>query len=70
VRAWPKALPERISAVRTYMQNLPSAAGVAEVRRAFTRAPAKDVAAALDTLASLGLLLRFESAEGTRWRST
>jgi hypothetical protein len=70
VRAWPKELPERISAVRACMQDLSSAAGVAEVRRAFTRAPAKDVAAALDTLASLGLLLRFESAEGTRWRST
>ena len=70
VRPWPKALPERISAVRAYMHDRRQAAGIADVRRAFTRAPAKDVETALDTLASLGLLLRFESAEGKRWRAT
>jgi hypothetical protein len=68
-KPWPKLLPERISAVRTFVHSRADAVAVADVRRAFKRAPAKDVEAALDTLATLGLLLRYESEQGKRWKA-
>jgi hypothetical protein len=68
-KPWPKLLPERIGAVRTFVHSRADAVAVADVRRAFKRAPAKDVEAALDTLASLGLLLRYESEQGKRWKA-
>lgn len=64
--AWPELLPQRISAVRDFLNARVDAVGVAEVRRAFKRAPAKDFEAALETLASLGLIVRYDAAGGRR----
>ncbi len=67
--AWPKLLPDRISAVRDFLYAHGDAVAVADVRRAFKRAPTKDVETALETLASLGLLMRYDAAEGRRWKA-
>jgi hypothetical protein len=66
---WPKPLPDRIGAVRTFAKASPHAVAIADIRSAFAGAPKKEVEAALDTLASLGLLLRYETERGTRWKS-
>lgn len=66
---WPKQLPDRIAAVRAVVMNWRGAVSAADVRAAFKRAPIKDVETALDTLATLGLVLRFVSAHGTRWKA-
>jgi hypothetical protein len=66
---WPKELPDRIASVRAALKAQRAAISTEQVRGAFTRAPKKDVVMALDTLATLGLILRFESPDGTRWKA-
>ncbi len=66
---WPKALPDRIGAIRDFFVMRTEAASAADVRSRFKRAPSRDVVAALDTLASLGLLVRYEAGDGPRWRA-
>jgi hypothetical protein len=66
---WPKELPERIASVRGALKAQRTAISTEQVREAFTRAPKKDVVMALETLATLGLILRFESSHGTRWKA-
>lgn len=68
-RSWPKGLPDRIAAVRAAVRMHGDAVTVTDLRRMFLRAPAKDVEVALDTLASLGLLLKYASDDGVRWKS-
>jgi hypothetical protein len=69
VRPWPKALPDRIAAVRAAVRMHGDAVTVKDVRRMFLRAPAKDVGVALDTLASLGILIRYGAENGRRWKA-
>jgi len=66
---WPKALPDRISAVRDLLHARPEPVGIPEARKAFKRAPARDIEAALETLASLGLVVRYDTPEGRRWKA-
>jgi hypothetical protein len=69
---WPKELREQVSAVR----DLFSAGGrdakswtAEEVARAFKGSRRSDVAAVLDALSSLGILLAFETPKGRHWRA-
>ena len=67
--AWPKALPERIAAVRDLMARAPSPRSLASVASAFAKAKPKDVEAVLDSLASLGLLVSFDAPDGRHWQA-
>jgi hypothetical protein len=69
IRAWPKALPDRIAAVRAAVRMHGDAVTVTDVRRMFLRAPARDVGVALDTLASLGILIRYGADNARRWKA-
>ncbi|MBK9090808.1 MAG: hypothetical protein IPL90_17910 [Holophagales bacterium] len=67
--AWPKALPERIAAVRDLMARAPSPRSLADVASAFAKSKPKDVEAVLDSLASLGLLVSFDAPDGRHWQA-
>jgi hypothetical protein len=66
---WPDKtrLPERIAAVRDVVM-APGTWSAKSVAKQFKRAPEKEVAAVLDSLAALGLLVSFDTPEGRRWR--
>ncbi len=66
---WPKALPERIAAVRATL-HAGRGQTVEAVAAGFTRAPRKDVELALDSLAALGLAVAYEAKPGRLWRLT
>ncbi|MBP7675783.1 MAG: hypothetical protein KBB14_05630 [Thermoanaerobaculia bacterium] len=66
---WPKALPERIAAVRDLMARAPSPQPLAAVTSAFAKAKPKDVEAVLESLASLGLLVSFDAPDGRHWQA-
>jgi hypothetical protein len=68
-RAWPKPLPERIAAVRDLLAASGQPWDLEAVSGAFTGAKRKDVEAVLDSLASLGLILAYDSATGRVWRA-
>lgn len=65
-RPWPKALPERIAAVRDLLQ-LGGDWNLAKVRAAFSGAKPKELTTILESLATLGLLRRVEMTEGPIW---
>ena len=67
--AWPKALPERIAAVRDLMARAPSPRSLAAVASAFAKAKPKDVETVLESLASLGLLVSFDAPDGRHWQA-
>lgn len=67
--AWPKALPERIAAVRDLMARAPSPRSLAAVTSAFAKARPKDVETVLESLASLGLLVSFDAPDGRHWQA-
>ncbi|MDX9734352.1 MAG: class I SAM-dependent DNA methyltransferase [Thermoanaerobaculia bacterium] len=67
--AWPKALPERIAAVRDLMARAPSPRSLAAVTSAFAKAKPKDVETVLESLASLGLLVSFDASDGRHWQA-
>ena len=67
--AWPKALPERIAAVRDLMARAASPRPLAAVTSAFAKARPKDVEAVLDSLASLGLLVSYDAPDGRHWQA-
>ena len=66
---WPKALPERIAAVRDLMARAPSPRSLAAVTSAFAKAKPKDVEPVLESLASLGLLVSFDASDGRHWQA-
>jgi hypothetical protein len=66
--AWPKALPERIAAVRDLMARGASARSLAAVTASFAKAKPKDVESVLESLSSLGLLVAFDGPEGRLWQ--
>ncbi len=67
--AWPKALPERIAAVRDLLARAPSPRSLADVVSAFAKSKPKDVETVLDSLASLGLLVSFDAPGGRHWQA-
>jgi hypothetical protein len=69
-RAWPKPLPERIAAVRDLLAASGQPWDLPTVTAAFTGARRKDVEAVLDSLASIGLILAYDSDSGRRWRAS
>ncbi|MFZ2489987.1 MAG: DNA methyltransferase [Thermoanaerobaculia bacterium] len=69
---WPKQLREQVSAVR----DLFAAAGrpvnalsAAEIASSFKGAKKPEIAAVLEALAALGILLSFDTPDGRRWRA-
>lgn len=69
---WPRELREQVSAVRdlfTASQRDGAGRTVQDVARAFRGARRAEVASVLDALASLGILLSFDSPAGRRWRA-
>lgn len=66
---WPKALPERIAAVRDLMARAPSPRSLVSVSSAFAKAKPKDVETVLESLASLGLLVSFDAPDGRHWQA-
>jgi len=67
---WPKELPRQIAAVRDLVSADRAREGwsASETARAFHGARAKDVEPVLDSLAAVGLLLAFDTANGRRWQ--
>lgn len=63
-QAWPKALPDQLSAARGEIKTLPQPFRAAELAARFTGAKIEDVEAALDCLAALGLVLHVEAPDG------
>ncbi|HQP42063.1 MAG TPA: hypothetical protein PLV66_00240, partial [Thermoanaerobaculales bacterium] len=68
-RVWPKPLPERIAAVRDLLATSGQPWDLEAVTGTFNSARRKDVEAVLDSLASLGLILAYDSDSGRRWRA-
>ena len=69
---WPKELRDQISAVRdlfTTSQRDRASWTAQEVARAFRGAKRAEVASVLEALASLGILLSFETPAGRHWRA-
>jgi hypothetical protein len=58
---WPPSLPERVRAVRDYLQQTPAPVLSEAVARSFTRARNPEVAAILETLVALGQAQRGEN---------
>jgi hypothetical protein len=70
--AWPKELPNQIAAVRDLVTTdgrIHEGWSVDRVARAFKGARKKEVESVLDSLAALGILISFGTAEGKRWRA-
>lgn len=65
---WPKALSERIAAVRSVLEAGRDASGVEDVARGFKGARRGDVAEILDSLAALGIAVVMETPGGRRWQ--
>lgn len=61
--------PDHVAAVRAAVRMHGDAVTVTDVRRMFLRAPAKDVEVALDTLASLVILIRYGAGNARRWKA-
>ena len=55
---WPQSLPERVRAVRDYLQRSSAPVPSETVARSFSRARTPDVTAILDTLVALGQVQR------------
>lgn len=68
-KPWPKKMPEQIAAVRDLVLRGTTTWSAPEVARAFTKANRKDVAAVLESLAALGIVLGLEGAGGVRYRA-
>lgn len=69
---WPKALRDQVSAVRNLFvasQRYRASWTAEEVARAFRGARRAEVAAVVEALASLGILLSFDTASGRQWRA-
>ncbi|HEX8408360.1 MAG TPA: DNA methyltransferase [Thermoanaerobaculia bacterium] len=69
---WPKELREQVSAVRNLFiasQRDRASWTAEEVARAFRGARRTEVAAVVEALASLGILLSFDTADGRQWRA-
>lgn len=70
--AWPKELPNQIAAVRDLVTTdgrIEEGWSVDRVARAFKGARKKEIESVLDSLAALGILISFATAEGKRWRA-
>jgi uncharacterized Fe-S cluster protein YjdI len=65
---WPKKMAEQIGAVRDLMDRSTSAWTVEQVAAGYKGARRDDVEDVLDSLAALGLVLAYETADGRRWR--
>lgn len=61
--AWPKALPERIPAVRDLLHRDGASWTAKAVAGTFTRAKVEDAEIPLQSLAALGLVVRYRVAE-------
>ncbi len=69
---WPKELPKQIAAVRDLVTTDGRAQKVWSVdlaASAFKGARKREVESVLESLAALGILISFETAEGKRWRA-
>lgn len=66
---WPKKSGEQFAAVRAVLQTSPEAWGVERVARRFKGAVREQVAEALEGLASLGLAVEWNGAEGACWQA-
>jgi hypothetical protein len=67
--AWPKKLPDQIVKVRETLQGSRRSLSAPEAAKLFKGAKLTEVAAVLESLSSLGLVLSFESAGIRRWRA-
>jgi hypothetical protein len=68
--SWPKALPDRISAVRQWTAGQRKAITPAEAAATFKGAKPSDLEPILESLGALGLLRAVPGAEGRRWASS
>lgn len=66
---WPKKLPEQISAIRDLTTRGASEWTVDQVIAAFKGAKKKDAEDVLDSLAALGLLVKYDSNNTRTWRN-
>jgi hypothetical protein len=70
--AWPKELRDQVSAVRDLFTASPrdrASWTAADVAHAFRGARRPEVASVLEALASLGILLSFDTPAGRQWRA-
>jgi hypothetical protein len=67
-RPWPKKMAEQIAQTREIVMASPRAWTAEDVAQAFTRAPRADVEQVLESFAALGLLLRYDTPQGLRWK--
>ncbi|MCL4806775.1 MAG: class I SAM-dependent DNA methyltransferase [Thermoanaerobaculia bacterium] len=68
--SWPKALPDRISAVRQWTAGQRKPIAAADAAATFKGAKPADVEPILESLGALGLLRAVPGAEGRRWASS
>jgi hypothetical protein len=68
VMPWPKKMAEQITTVRELMRRSGSAWTVEQVAAGYKGARRDDVEDVLNSLAALGLLVAYETADGRRWR--
>jgi hypothetical protein len=66
---WPKKLPEQVAAVRDRVLKGSSAWDLEQVASAFKGARRKEVADVLDSMATLGMLVRYEIEGKSRWKA-
>lgn len=68
-RPWPKKLADQIGAVRDLVSGSRGFWTASAAAAAFSGARPADLAPILESLATLGLLLTFESEDGPRWKA-
>ncbi len=66
---WPKKMSEQITSVRDTLSGSAGLWTAAQVAAAFAGAKPADVIPVLESLASLGFLLTFDSDDGLRWKA-
>lgn len=66
---WPKKLPEQVAAVRDRVLKASTAWDLEQVASAFKGARRKEVADVLDSMATLGMLVRYEIEGKSRWKA-
>ena len=69
-KAWPKAMPEQMKAVRERVTTWARSASAEEVAAAFKKAPRKEVELVLECLVAVGAVVEMEGESGRMWRAT
>lgn len=67
-KPWPKKIAEQIVAVRDCVTDNARAWSLDDLSAAFSKAPPEEIEIILDSLAGLGLLVRFDTGGITRWK--